>query len=82
MSVILKTRECSLPAMVNVFALVSTAEIIPWNGIARALLESVVVFAAAGELAVLGVGEALAFGEAEALEWAEATPGDVADEAR
>jgi hypothetical protein len=37
LSVTLKTRDFSLPAMVNVFALWSTAETIPWNGMARAL---------------------------------------------
>src|SRR3954451_8229045 len=71
LSVILKVRECSLPAIVNVFARLSTAEIVPWNGIARALLASVVVLLesavvlAAGELVVLAAGElvVLAAGE-------------------
>ena len=81
LSVILKVRECSLPAIVNVFARLSTAEIIPWNGIARALLASVVVLLesavvlaagelvvlAAGELDVLGAGEAFVLGVAEAI---------------
>jgi hypothetical protein len=58
---------------VNVFALLSTAEIIPWNGIARALVASVVVFGAgelvvfgAGEFIVFGAGDDFAFGDAEA----------------
>jgi hypothetical protein len=71
LSVILKVRECSFPAIVKVFARASTAEIIPWNGIARAFVASVVVLdesdvVLAGELVVLAAGEDLAFGEAEA----------------
>lgn len=53
----LNVREVSRPAMVNVFAFGSTAEIFPWNGIGR-------IFAAAE---AAGEGEAFADGDAEAL---------------
>src|SRR4051794_10115808 len=65
LSVILKTRECSFPAMVKVFARLSTAEIIPWNGIARALSGSVVVLPAGdADGLVFGAGVAFVFGVA------------------
>ena len=57
LSVTLKTRAFSLPAMVKVFAVWSTAEMMPWKGMAR----SVLVFAVGGAVlldeAVLGGGE-------------------------
>ena len=59
LSVTLKTRELLLPAMVNVFAVASTAETVPRNGIARADLS-------VGEAAAEAAGEALAEGEAVA----------------
>jgi hypothetical protein len=56
-SVILKIRDFSLPAIVKVFAVCSTVEMVPWNGIARTL---VVFSAAAGVAFSAGVG--FAFG--------------------
>jgi hypothetical protein len=61
LSVIMKIRDFSLPVMVNVFALSSVAEIVPWNGTAR----SVALLAAGGaalaetatDVAVLGADE-------------------------
>ena len=63
LSATLKTRDFSLPAIVNVFALWSTEEIIPWNGMGRALC-------LAGEAegdAALAAGEAVEDGDADFL---------------
>src|SRR5207253_9415303 len=66
-SVILRTREFSLPAMVNVFALSSTAAIMPLNAVARILPLAVAAVAgdasASAELPASGEGNAF-FGAA------------------
>jgi hypothetical protein len=53
LSVTLKTRLFVFPAIVKVFAVVSTAETVPRNGIARGAFS-------AGEAAALAAGDALA----------------------
>ena len=69
-SEILKTRVFALPAIVNVFALASTAEIMPWNGMTRTIF-------APGDVegVALAADEALAAGEGGAFFLANAGEG-------
>ena len=63
LSLTLNTRDSFLPAIVNVLALLSTAETVPRNGIARGAF-------AAGEAALAGAdGDVLAPGEAVGVDF-------------
>jgi hypothetical protein len=71
--VILKTRDFSLLAIVNVLAFVSTPEITPWNGIALSFAADDSAFSV-GEAVAVAVGESAAVGLGEADFLARANP--------
>lgn len=71
LSVILKTRDFSLPAIVNVFAFISTDAIMPLNGMERSILAAFAAGDAIGDALAAGAGEADFFDAAKATAGAQ-----------